>query len=299
MSLTVWFSYVGSALGRAFSFSDDSANVMLPEASGPVSPSIDEQMDVFMKSMAAAIHLVKIRQILSVAYQEMFYSGRDPQPQPLARIWALCARTREWFEDPPQKLPHHFSLLYRLELLYTTVILLWPCPKYHSISDYSKVLLFDRCMDYVSQLHQVSENPSALPFLTIIDVHRAHQIGLLFVDILTKHYDLLLRPCVPTVPPVPPGTPEPPYLGPEDRINCVARALMCLDYVAEILQHCTRKWAVDTLRRQFEQASASIRHRLMRTHAATGHATDTGSYEAWAPGHSSPSSRESRGVCSH
>jgi hypothetical protein len=222
-----------------------------------------DQSHIFLRSPAPALHIVKIRQILSVGYQEMHYSGRDPSPQPLVLIWTLCWRAREWFHECPTNAPTHFSLLYRLELLYTIIILLSPSHRYPTLHAYNKALLFDRCMDYISQIHQVLENPSALPFLTYLDIQRVHQVGRLFVNVLSENYDQLISAAVPAPPHVPAGTPDPPVLADEDLFNCHARAIRCLSYIRDLLTFCARKWDLHGPLEQFENESSSLGKTLL------------------------------------
>lgn len=206
----------------------------------------------------------------------MYYSGREPSSQPLVQTWTLCLQAWQWFHDCPKNAPNHFSLLYRLELLYTLIILLSPSHRNPILCDYSKALLFDRCMDYISQIHQVLENPSILPFLTFLDIQRVHQVGHRFVNVLSEDFDLLLSPAVPALPPVPAGTPEPPILAEEDRINCRPRALRCLVYVRDMLKYCARKWDLRSPLEEFERESASLRKILMDN--SMGYVTNQGAY---------------------
>ncbi|KAJ5374836.1 hypothetical protein N7517_006842 [Penicillium concentricum] len=262
------------AMQRTYSFSDGSANVALPSIAAPGAPI--DQSHIFLRNPAPALHIVKIRQILSAGYQEMQYSGRDPSPQPLVLIWTLCWRAREWFHQCPKNAPNHFSLLYRLELLYTIIILISPSHRYPTLHDYNKALLFDRCMDYISQIHQVLENPSALPFLTYLDIQRVHQVGRLFVDVLSDNYDKLISAAVPAPPSVPDGTPEPPVLADEDLFNCHARAIRCLSYIRDLLKYCDRKWDIHGHLEQFEDESASIEKTLMD--GSVGYISNQGMY---------------------
>ncbi|CAI7598354.1 unnamed protein product [Penicillium bialowiezense] len=266
---------VSTTMQRTFSFSDASVNVALPLTSAsPGTPT--EQSHIFLRSTEPALHIVKIRQILSVGYQEMHYSGRDPSPHALALTWTLCWRAREWLDRCPKSAPNHFTLLYRLELLYTVIILLSPSHRYPTLHDYNNALLFDRCMDYISQIHQVLENPSALPFLTYLDIQRVHQVGRLFVGVLSDNYDQLISATVPPPPHVPIGTPDPPALADDDLFNCHARAIRCLSYIRDLLKFCARKWDVRGLLEQFENESASLRDTLMDS--SLGYMSEQGIY---------------------
>ncbi|KAL1962832.1 hypothetical protein VTN77DRAFT_9107 [Rasamsonia byssochlamydoides] len=256
---------VSTASGYAFSFSDDSVNVLFPRLPAtPIPSSLTHGNHVFLKDLEPAIHLFKIRRILSSGYQEMYFSGHHASPQPLVLTWTLCANARDWFDKAPKHPPSYFPLLYRLELLYSTIVFLSPSHRDPVICDFKKVLLFDRCIDYVSQLHQVVENLNGLPFVTYVDIQRVYQVGQRFVEILNQSYDLLLSNSVPEPPPVPPGTPEPPYLAAEDRINCVARAIRCLTYTRDILQYGFKRWNMRQLLHDFTRDSTAIKQRLMQ-----------------------------------
>lgn len=240
-----------------------------------------EQSHIFLRSPAPALHIVHIRQILSAGYQDMYYSGRESSARPLVQTWTLCAQARQWFHECPKNAPGHFSLLYRLELLYTIIILLSPSHRNPVLCDYSKALLFDRCMDYISQIHQVLENPSILPFLTFLDIQRVHQVGHRFVKILSENFDTLLSSSIPAPPRVPPGTPEAPMLGEEDRINCRPRATRCLNYVRDMLRYCARKWDLRGPLEEFERESAALGKRLREN--SNGYVTNQTAYPSGLP----------------
>ncbi|KAJ5178996.1 hypothetical protein N7492_002206 [Penicillium capsulatum] len=243
---------------KTFSFSDASVNVELPSAGTSAGSPSTDQSHIFLRSPVPALHLVRIRHILSEAYQDMYYNAREPHAEPLVHIWRFCYRVREWCGQCPKNAPSHFSLLYRLELLYTIIIILSPSHRYPVLCDYNKALLFDRCMDYISQVHQVLENPSILPFLTILDIQRVQQVGHRLIELLSENLDFLLSSTVPTPPPVPPGTPDALILAEEDRINTRPRAARSMGYLKELLQFCARKWDLHAPLDEFEQESASL-----------------------------------------
>lgn len=251
---------VCASLGHSFSFSDLSVNVDLPKVR--VLPGDLHNENIFLKNWDCATHMFKIRRILSSGYQQMYFDGRDPVPYVLARTWRLCADAREWYANAPATTSNSFGLLYRLELLYCTIVFLSPSIGDPEICDFSRVVLFDRCIDYVSQLHQVLEQPSSLPFMTFVDIRRIYQIGNRFINILDQSYDLLLSNQLPEPPAVPPGTPEPPYLAVEDRINCRSRAARCLQYITDILRYGCTRWNMQNELDSFVRDSVTARQRL-------------------------------------
>jgi hypothetical protein len=248
-----------TALKFNFSFSDASVNVALPHATSSSNPTNKGSL---LSNLEPAIHLFKLRRILSTGYQDMYGNGRSPSPQPLLLTWKLCAEARDWYDQAPTNIPSSFNLLYRLELLYSTIIFLSPSYRDPVICDFSKALLFDRCIDYISQFHQVVVNSNGLPLATYLDIQRVREIGQRFVTILNEDYDLLVSNRVPDVPTVPPGTSEPPYLAAEDRINCHARALRCLIYIEDILQYGVQRWNTRRDYDDFLRDSAGVKAQL-------------------------------------
>ncbi|KAJ9287472.1 transcriptional regulator family: Fungal Specific TF [Paecilomyces variotii] len=261
--------YVSTVSQRAFSFSDDSVSVPLPPITpSSIQPAASYQNHVFLRSTEPAFYLFQIRRILSSGYQEMFFNNHNPSPQPLVLTWTICAKARDWFNKAPKNAPHFFTLLYRLELLYTIVVAVSPSHRDPSICDFSKTILFDRAIDYISQVHHVIGNTGSLPFLTFIDIQRVDYVGRRLIDLLSQDYELLLSNSIPEPPPVPAGTPEPPYLAPEDRINCLGRAVRCFRYIRDILEFSVRKWNTHELLERFELDSTVVRRRLAETPAA-------------------------------
>lgn len=193
----------------------------------------------------------------------MYFSGRNRVSNAIARTWKLCADAREWYAATPATNGSSFSLLYRLELLYCTIVFLSPSYGDPDICDFSRVVLFDRCIDYISQLHQVLEQPGILPFMTCVDIQRLYQIGQRLVRLMNDSYDLLLSNELPEPPATPPGTPEPPYLAVEDRINCRSRAARALQYTVDLLHYGSTRWNMGNELQSFMRDSIRARGRLL------------------------------------
>lgn len=249
---------------RSFSFSDDSINVALPSAPAPLSTGWTDQSHIFLHNSEPAWHLVKIRQILSTAYQRKYFNASDSVPHSLASNWTLFAKTREWFDHAPKAVPRYFPMLYKLELLYTNVMTLSPTSQYVALCDYDKVVLFDRCVQYIAELHRILQNDSWLPYMTFLDIQRAYQVGQRFMDLVARDFDLVLSPSVPELPPLPYETLVAPVLEVDCMINCQGRALECLFRTQNILQLGVRKWKIPELFDTFQQQSAWLRGQLMQ-----------------------------------
>ncbi|KAA8644583.1 fungal specific transcription factor domain-containing protein [Aspergillus tanneri] len=255
---------VSAALERTFSFSDDSVNVALPAAgSGLTEPSL-----IFLHSSEPAWHLIKIRRILSAGYQRKYFNASDLLSQTVVSNWTLYAEASEWFDHPPKAVPQYFPMLYKLELLYTTVMILSPTCQYCNLCDYDKVLLFDRCMQYIAEFHRILKDDRWLPFMTFLDIQRVYQVSVRFTDVVARDFDLVLSSTVPALPPLPYNALVPPILDAENTLNSHARAIECLIQIQVILQFGVRKWRLDGLLDGFQQHSACVRGQLMQPSVA-------------------------------
>ncbi|KAJ1715613.1 fungal-specific transcription factor domain-containing protein [Aspergillus flavus] len=253
---------VSTALERTFSFSDDSINVALPSASGS---AMAGKSHIFLHSSKPAWKIVEIREILSSAYQTRYFNTDGLS---LESAWVLCSRARDWFDNTPKNVPNYFPVLYRSELLYTTIMILSPSQDYSKLCDYGKVLLFDRCIQYAAELHHILGTRNWLPLMTSLDIRRIYQVSRRLVDILQQNYELALSPSVPVLPSVFHDITKPPMLEACNTVNCHGRAIECLDHIQKLLQFGAMKWELNDLLESFQQDSVSVWKQLMDTSVA-------------------------------
>ncbi|KKK24040.1 hypothetical protein P175DRAFT_0444123 [Aspergillus ochraceoroseus IBT 24754] len=252
-----------TAFDRTFSFSDQSVHVALPSSSSSPGSSPVEQSHIFLHSSEPAWSIVRIRQILSAAYQRKYFHEFESPSLPPPSTWILCSQVHEWYKNTPQDATQYFPILYRLEYLYTTIIILSPSSRHLPQCNYTKFLLFKNCIEYVRQLHQVLESQTWLPVITFLDIQRTYQISRKFIDILTQDFDLIMSQSVPALPQVPDDCPTPPLLDCEDCLDCYTQALECLTKIGKILQFGVRKWKLHGLRHDFQQRSTSVQGYLL------------------------------------
>ncbi|PYI35686.1 hypothetical protein BP00DRAFT_432796 [Aspergillus indologenus CBS 114.80] len=266
---------------RPFSFSDESVNVALPSTTA--GSMLSEQSHLFLRSSEPAWHLVKIRQILSEAYSRNYFHDHDSCPLYAKSTWALGAEAYEWFDATPNTTPSQFPVLYKLELLYTVIIILSPNDEPPTaVGEYRNVVLFERCMQYLGQIQETLRNPAWSPFLTFWDMHRALQAIRRLTRELTENHDLPLSPSVPVLPAVPPETPSALVLDGEDCLNFYARATACLSDIHCILRFGLRKWGDDPVFEEMQQLSETIQRRLISSPAPymAGAGAGAGAYMA-------------------
>ncbi|KAL4787215.1 fungal-specific transcription factor domain-containing protein [Aspergillus varians] len=258
-----------TALDRTFSFSDDSVNVALP------SHSRADQSYIFSRSSEPAWNVVKIRRILSAAYQEKYFTATESSSETPASTWVLFSQATEWFNNLPKNSSQLLPILYHWEFLYTTIVILSPSIGHLLLCNYSKLLLFNRCIDYIRQLHQILENRRLLLAVTTLDVQRVYQVSRRFINIISQGFDLLMS-SVTAIPQVPSDCPSLPPLKLEDCLQCHERAIECLNQVGSLLQYGAQRWKLHNLLQDFLKLSAPVRGQLLTP--AVSYAPNLGAY---------------------
>ncbi|KAL2378142.1 hypothetical protein RJZ90_006222 [Blastomyces dermatitidis] len=257
--------YVSVALGLAFSFSDDSTNVPLPGVPlQPIEGTLSWTATLFANSIEPAIYLFKIRSIQSKAYQTMFFSGRNPAPEPASYTWELCAEAQTWFNAIPRTLPGHLIVFYNVELFYTFVILLSPSNYNPNVTTLHRILLFEYAAKFISQIHQIISATSWPLFFSYIDIQRVYTVASKFIDALDQAYDEILQDTEPSAS-VPPGTHQPPYVSPAERVDSAGRALKCLQSICSILEYAHNRWKMRGLLDEFQRSSVHLEKRLRQS----------------------------------
>ncbi|KAI1953797.1 hypothetical protein LOZ57_000138 [Ophidiomyces ophidiicola] len=190
--------FASMALGRPFSFSDDSANVPFPaEPSSSSSP--DPPAAPFLRSIAPARCIFQIRHFQSAAYQDMFFSGRAPTPADARDLAAeRCAAAAAWFQSCPADAPAPFATLFRLEFLYTVVLVLSPSRRAPALDQLQPRRLFDYAAAFVALLAREIASASAFTaLLSYLDIERAYTVACTLLNLLRQHPNDVLQPFPP------------------------------------------------------------------------------------------------------
>ncbi|KAJ6200793.1 Zn(II)2Cys6 cluster transcripitional activator [Bipolaris maydis] len=292
---------------RAFSFSDEAANVAFPFYSTPMSPKYSSpQSHLFQQSFDTAIDLFKIREIQSEWYMDLFQSGREPWPDPYQYIWKQYNRMTDWFQDMPQSTLPAVKSFFELELLYSYVYILSPNPRIPHIHEYAQRLIFEHCIAYATNLLAVLDKPShtVKPPVTYYDAMRAYMTGRQFVDVLSRNLEVILdaRPAVPPAPatgtqvesedPLAPPTqvnappfPSPSPAGQSLPLDPTTRAINALNDYTTLLSRFGLRFGFIHWRDRFQRESASLSAQLhQRSQAApTTYSPQWGSMPSLSP----------------
>ncbi|KAF1817404.1 hypothetical protein P152DRAFT_469844 [Eremomyces bilateralis CBS 781.70] len=201
---------------RAFSFSDDSAQVAFPFQSR-ASASVKKDSPpspLWQPASVSALEYFRLRQIQSRWYTLFFQSGRTPMDNPYAHIWQTYHEMTAWYDGLSPNIPTTVRQIFHLELLYSYVYLLSPSARCPAINSYAQRLIFEHCIAYASKIASIvatiqRDKKAALIPLTFYDAMRVYMTGRQFIDVLARSPTELLNPIPPTPPavlaPSPPG----------------------------------------------------------------------------------------------
>ena len=241
---------------RAFSFSDDSANVALPPASGSqLGQKSSEQQ--WLKGLDHAIDLIKIRKLQSAWYHDLFQSGREPWTDPYPYLWNTCQGMANWFSNLSPRTANHMRVFFELELMYSYVYLLAPSPRVPVTAPYVQLLIFEYCTAYANLMTRVINDQNHVAPVTFYDAMRVYMTGRQFLDVLENNQDLLLSG----------PTPEPPYAGPEsapppplparpvDAQSNTVRSITCIKQLTECLGYFGLRWGYMSWRDSFDRVA--------------------------------------------
>lgn len=201
---------------RAFSFSDDSANVKIPFAKSQSSSASSKDPanppKLWMQSPDQALDLVNLRKLQSVWYTDLFQSGREPWPEPYPYIWSTCAQLGKWFSNLSPTTRQSLRAFFELDLLYSYIYVLSPSPRVPVISPFAQSLIFEYCIRYAETMRRLLSDPNYTAPMTFYDAMRVYMTGRQFLDILHNSTDRLLSGQLPEPPMVSANSAAPPQL---------------------------------------------------------------------------------------
>jgi hypothetical protein len=278
---------------RAFSFSDESANVAFPFNISATSPKYaSPQSHVFHQSFDTAIDYFRMREIQSEWYMDLFQSGREPWDDPYPYIWKQYARMSDWFHDMPQSTLPSVRSFFELDLLYSYVYILSPSPRIPHIHEYAQRLIFEHCIAYATNLSAVLNKPfnTTKPPVTFFDAMRAYMTGRQFVDVLSRNTDVILDPRPPTPPASTANAPEsddplappahisaPPFPSPllpdghTHPPNPVTRAITAINDFTSVLSAFGLRFGFSHWRDRFQRESAALVSQLYQRNSTSQH----------------------------
>lgn len=245
---------------RAFSFTDDSA----PEVHLPIDSDKDAAPELFRRSIRPSSYLFDIRRVQSVFYQATRSSSRNEWPIPYATdyIASILHDVHSWEATIPTTLSQRHILYFRLEALYTQIMVLSPSIRVpiSNMNDSNKLSLFELTFQYIDQLQPVTQDVSWHAFLTYTDIQRVKFVTRQFTELLQSNFDQLL--CSGLLMSPAGGQSPNSALTPFTPLETCTRTIDCMRKMAEILDFARQRWRLSGLREGFEKESAVLLGKL-------------------------------------
>lgn len=160
---------------RAFSFTDDSANV---------APEVATREQIFRQALEPATQLRRLRQLESSTYQKLYHSNRETINDPWPTIAAGLSETRAWAENLPQSIPRPSRMLFLSEVLYVDILFLSAPGTAEPSSEHINATLFEYAVQYAEAMSIITRGSEELAFYTSHDVLRASFVASRFLDVL-------------------------------------------------------------------------------------------------------------------
>ena len=247
---------ISMANTRAFSFSDDSTNVKLSLVShaSPSSTEPPQTSKIGVPSSEPSLLLFQLRKLLSGWYQSLLYSNPSALVEPwLSRCEALV-NMQEWCSHLPISLP--LQHLFRSEILYSSILLIWPQGSLASVCPYGRALVFQYAIDYADTTWKMLTFSNAT-FCTSLDILRAFFVGQRLLGTVQKDSPIFHR-APPQLPPIRHDMVQPPSLIERDPAASIENAIQSIQLLSQILRLLGQKFGYSTAHSKFESESVSV-----------------------------------------
>ncbi|KAK4977342.1 hypothetical protein LTR66_010775 [Elasticomyces elasticus] len=242
---------------RAFSFSDDSANVSLPSSTSAFSlassPAATGQQTGWLQGFSHVCDLFRLRMIQSVWYTDLFQSGRTPWVDPYPYIWRTCDYMKNWFDNLLPTTGDSLRSFFELEMLYSYIYILSPSPRIPTIAPFAQNLIFEYAIQYAGKLYALNVDPKYTAPVTFYDAMRVYMTGRQFLDVLWNNKERLLYGQASEPPQVHLDSPPPPSLPrPSSSQNNIVRSIDCIKQLTHCLGRFGMRWGFMSWRDRFQ-----------------------------------------------
>ena len=176
---------------RAFSFTDDSANVKVPNPHTKLSGL--NYSSVF--SISSALQLNRLRRIQSSAYQQIFQAGPGALQDKWEFISASIREMHGWWLELTDQISRPMKNLFRGDILCSSIILMSPAS-----NDYSKFMIFSYTIEYAELTCSAISDPDQAMLYSSLDLLRASSVARRFRALLVADSSLIFSIAVPEDP---------------------------------------------------------------------------------------------------
>ncbi|MCJ1386365.1 hypothetical protein MMC17_009491 [Xylographa soralifera] len=257
---------ISLAYVRAFSFSDDSANVaVIPNFAihSSFAGWYDSPAEDFAStSDTSASQLLGLRQIQSNWYQKAFQSGREALTEPWQNRSSALNAMQSWARALPKSTPNPLKHLFLSEMFFSNVLVLSPQQNASLLCPYGKAILFDNAVRYSEVTLSMCDTSHSYNCCTNLDILRSRWVGEALLDILAESPTAIYETLDPAPPPLPAGSVAPPVLRQRGFVETIDEAIKTITRIDQILDALEIRFGSPAHYNTFKTISAGTVERL-------------------------------------
>ena len=248
---------------RAFSFTDDSANVAPLRDQQPLSSTpMSAEQQLFLHRIDPAVHLIELRKMQSCSYQQLFQSSRQVLKDPWPVIFAALGETQIWVTKMPDMVKEPITRLMQSDLLHSNILMLSSPSLKDPLPEYGTALLFDYAVEYAEVVFSVYEDPADYAYWTSHDFLRAAYVSRRFLDILDEDCGLLFSGITPKAPFEPEQHSPLPSIRSREPDRMLTVATSCLDSLRKTLDRFGARFGDLEPRKTHDARCSRVRQKL-------------------------------------
>ena len=162
---------------RAFSFTDDSANV---------GSDISFHEGSLTHAVIPAQQLLRLRQLQSSIYQRLYWSSAKSTGNEWTVLSASLTEMHSWAVNMPASITPIMRALFLSELMYGYILMVSAPNLFGSSREYAGAIILDSAARYADQMYYVTQNFEEAASYTSHDVLRACYVGERLVDVIEQ-----------------------------------------------------------------------------------------------------------------
>ncbi|MCJ1288279.1 hypothetical protein MMC26_007634 [Xylographa opegraphella] len=257
---------ISLAYVRAFSFSDDSANVaVVPNpAAHPSFVGWNENPaeDLSSTSGTSAAQLLKLRQIQSIWFQQAFQSSREDLIEPWQNRSSAINAMQSWARALSNSTPIPLKHLFLSEIFFSNILVLSPPQNAGLLCSYGKAVLFDNAVRYSEVTLRMCDASHNYNHCTNLDILRSRWVGEALLNILADSPTAIYNTLDPPPPPLSAGSVAPPILRRRGFTETIDEAVKTISRIDQILNALETRFGNPLHYSTFKTESASTVKRL-------------------------------------
>ncbi|KAL8832527.1 MAG: hypothetical protein Q9191_000209 [Dirinaria sp. TL-2023a] len=232
---------------RAFSFTDDSANV---------DSEISFNEGTLTHTVIPAQQLLRLRQLQSSTYQQLYWSSAQSTGNEWTTLSASLTEMHSWAVNLSASITPIMRALFLSELLYGYIIMVSAPNALDSSKAYAGAIILDSAARYADQMYYVTQNFEEAVLYTSHDVLRACYVGERLMDVVEQRNPYVFGTVPPKHPDISSSGPPLAQIRPKTLEDALKRTTKCIVRLDSVLEYLCGQYEYPELLAAFRLRSA-------------------------------------------